>query len=172
MCLPFAEAKNREGSIDFGAMSDQFSRRIELQAGSLPVRALGNNISVTRGFHEYLLAGTVPRRPKICDRGTTGKKLRLGTMGPVSAGRYLRGRGSINNLPCCWQGTSAVISLSRRSRSALGRWGTQHPQLMVASRTPRQPARDSQWLSNQEVWHALGNRTVSRLPVGAHYSAH
>ena len=34
------------------------------------------------------------------------------------------------------------------------------------------PARAGHWLSNEEVWHALGNRTVSRLPVGPHYSAH
>lgn len=34
------------------------------------------------------------------------------------------------------------------------------------------PTRAGHWLSNEEVWHALGHRTVSRLPVGAHYSAH
>lgn len=33
------------------------------------------------------------------------------------------------------------------------------------------PARAIHWLSN-EAWHALGKRTVSRLPVGAHYATH
>lgn len=33
------------------------------------------------------------------------------------------------------------------------------------------PARARHWLSN-EVRHALGNRTVSRLPVGGHYATH
>lgn len=33
------------------------------------------------------------------------------------------------------------------------------------------PACERHWLSN-EAWHALGKRTVSRLPVGAHYAIH
>lgn len=35
-----------------------------------------------------------------------------------------------------------------------------------------EPARDVGFRTKQSVWHALGNRTVSRLPVEAHYSAH
>ena len=99
-CLPFAEAKIHEGSTDVGVMSDQFSKQIEVQEGSLPVCTLGENTSITRGIHEYLVAGTVPWRPRIYNKGTTGKKLRLGIMGPVSAVCYPRGEGSINNLLC------------------------------------------------------------------------